>query len=105
MYVLNICSYASLIILFCNLQLGDALQNYTQMSTELSLQQKLRDDAQLRVEELEETVLDKDQELQRLQSLVSKLQGEVIQLFFSQSRAYPFVCLCFMTVYVCSGLR
>ncbi|XP_036070401.1 cingulin-like protein 1 isoform X5 [Oryzias melastigma] len=58
-------------------ELGDALQNYTQMSTELSLQQKLRDDAQLRVEELEETVLDKDQELQRLQSLVSKLQGEV----------------------------
>ncbi|RVE65442.1 hypothetical protein OJAV_G00116490 [Oryzias javanicus] len=58
-------------------ELGDALQNYTQVSTELSLQQKLRDDAQLRVEELEETVLDKDQELQRLQSLVSKLQGEV----------------------------
>lgn len=90
---------------FVFLQLGDALQNLTQVSTELSLQQKLRDDAHLRVEELEETLLDKDQELQRLQSLVSKLQGEVIKLFIStvdatsQSRARLFVsaswlCVC-----------
>ncbi|XP_020563578.1 uncharacterized protein LOC101161662 isoform X2 [Oryzias latipes] len=64
-------------ILRLETELGDALQNLTQVSTELSLQQKLRDDAHLRVEELEETLLDKDQELQRLQSLVSKLQGEV----------------------------
>uniref|UniRef100_A0A3P9I3R9 Myosin tail domain-containing protein n=1 Tax=Oryzias latipes TaxID=8090 RepID=A0A3P9I3R9_ORYLA len=64
-------------ILRLETELGDALQDLTQVSTELSLQQKLRDDAHLRVEELEETLLDKDQELQRLQSLVSKLQGEV----------------------------
>lgn len=50
----------------------------TQSSAEINLQQKLRDDAQLRVEELEESVLEKDQELQRLQALVSKLQGEVL---------------------------
>lgn len=49
----------------------------TQSSAELNLQQKLREDAQMRVEELEEALLEKDQETQRLQLLVSKLQGEV----------------------------
>lgn len=58
-------------------QLAEALQISTQATTELSLQQKLRDDAQMRVDELEESLLEKDQELQRLQALVSRLQGEV----------------------------
>lgn len=31
----------------------------------------------MRVEELEESLLEKDQEVQRLQALVNKLQGEV----------------------------
>ncbi|XP_042603759.1 cingulin [Cyprinus carpio] len=44
---------------------------------ELSLQQKLRADVQLRMEELEESVLEKDQELLRLTQIVSRLQGEV----------------------------
>lgn len=59
------------------LQLGEALQVSTQAAAELSLQQKLREDDKLRVEELEESLLEKEQELQRLQTLVSKLQGEV----------------------------
>lgn len=59
------------------LQLGDALLVSTQAATELNLQQKLREDAALRVDELEESLLEKDQELQRLRSLVGRLQGEV----------------------------
>lgn len=59
------------------MQLGDALQASTQASAELSLQQKLRDDSQQRVDELEESLLEKEQEVQRLQALVSRLQGEV----------------------------
>ena len=43
----------------------------------MNLQQKLRQDAQLRVEELEETLLEKDQELHRLDDTVVRLQGEV----------------------------
>lgn len=58
-------------------ELSEALQASTQAAAELSLQQKLRDDSQLRVEELEETLLEKDQELLRLQTIVSRLQGEV----------------------------
>ena len=53
------------------------MQASTQAETELHLQQKLREDAQLRVVDLEEVLLEKEQELQNLQSLVSKLQGEV----------------------------
>ncbi|XP_040914746.1 cingulin-like protein 1 isoform X2 [Toxotes jaculatrix] len=64
-------------ILRLETELGEALQTSTQATAELNLQQKLRDDAQLRVEELEESLLEKDQELQRLQTLVSRLQGEV----------------------------
>lgn len=44
----------------------------------MGLQQKLREDAQIRMEELEESLLEKDQEVQRLEALVSKLQGEVL---------------------------
>ncbi|XP_051733596.1 cingulin-like protein 1 isoform X3 [Ctenopharyngodon idella] len=58
-------------------ELSDALQEANQARSELSLQQKLRADAQLRVEELEESVLEKDQELLRLTQIVSRLQGEV----------------------------
>ncbi|XP_070707122.1 cingulin-like protein 1 [Pempheris klunzingeri] len=58
-------------------ELGEALQMSTQAAAELNLQQKLREDSQLRVEELEESLLEKEQELQRLQALVSRLQGEV----------------------------
>ncbi|XP_041826558.1 cingulin-like protein 1 [Melanotaenia boesemani] len=58
-------------------ELGEALQAATQAAVELNLQQKLREDTQLRVEELEESLLEKDQEMQRLQGLVSRLQGEV----------------------------
>uniref|UniRef100_A0A3Q1B252 Myosin tail domain-containing protein n=1 Tax=Amphiprion ocellaris TaxID=80972 RepID=A0A3Q1B252_AMPOC len=58
-------------------ELSEALQISTQAAAELSLHQKLRDDAQLRVEELEETLLEKDQELQKLQISISRLQGEV----------------------------
>uniref|UniRef100_UPI003AAACF0C uncharacterized protein n=1 Tax=Centroberyx gerrardi TaxID=166262 RepID=UPI003AAACF0C len=64
-------------ILRLETELGDALQTATQAAAELSLQQKLREDAQLRVEELEESLLEKDQELQRLQGIVNRLQGEV----------------------------
>ncbi|XP_069562550.1 myosin heavy chain, embryonic smooth muscle isoform [Brachyistius frenatus] len=59
------------------MEVGEALQVSTQAAAELNLQQKLREDAQLRVEELEESLLEKDQELQKLQALVSRLQGEV----------------------------
>ncbi|XP_066502052.1 myosin heavy chain, embryonic smooth muscle isoform-like isoform X2 [Hoplias malabaricus] len=58
-------------------ELSEALQQATQATTELSLQQKLRMDAQLRVEELEEGILEKDQEMLRLQQIVNRLQGEV----------------------------
>ncbi|XP_056259595.1 cingulin-like protein 1 [Seriola aureovittata] len=58
-------------------ELSEAVQVSTQTAAEMSLQQKLREDAQLRVDELEESLLEKDQELQKLEALVSKLQGEV----------------------------
>lgn len=58
-------------------QLAEALQSSTQAAAELNLQQKLRDDAQMRVDELEESLLEKEQELQRLQVLVIRLEGEV----------------------------
>ncbi|XP_035524339.1 cingulin-like protein 1 [Morone saxatilis] len=59
------------------MELGEALQVSTQATAELNLQQKLREDSTLRVEELEESLLEKEQELQRLQALVNRLQGEV----------------------------
>lgn len=59
------------------MQLAEALQSTTQSATELSLQQKLREDSELRVEEMEESLLEKEQELQRQLILISKLQGEV----------------------------
>ncbi|KAK6322883.1 hypothetical protein J4Q44_G00076750 [Coregonus suidteri] len=58
------------------IELGEALQKATQASAELSLHQKLRDDALLRVEELEETLLERGQELQTAQQTVSLLQGQ-----------------------------
>ncbi|XP_068562106.1 cingulin-like protein 1 [Cebidichthys violaceus] len=64
-------------ILRMELELGEALQVSTQATAELSLQLKLREDSQLRVEELEESLLEKEQELQRQQILIGRLQGEV----------------------------
>ncbi|KAI4793073.1 hypothetical protein KUCAC02_032947 [Chaenocephalus aceratus] len=58
-------------------ELAEALLVSTQASVELSLHQKLRVDEQQRVEELEEELLEKEQEQQRLHSLVGRLQGEV----------------------------
>ncbi|KAK7131664.1 hypothetical protein R3I94_016703 [Phoxinus phoxinus] len=58
-------------------ELADSLQEALQARSELSLQQKLRADAQLRVDELEESVLEKDQEMLRLTQIVCRLQGEV----------------------------
>ncbi|XP_039523985.1 cingulin-like protein 1 isoform X2 [Pimephales promelas] len=58
-------------------ELAESLQEALQARTEQSLQQKLRADAELRVEELEESVLEKDQELLRLTQIVCRLQGEV----------------------------
>lgn len=58
-------------------QLAEALQSTTQAAAELSLQQKLREDSELRVEELEESLLEKEQELQRQHILIARLQGEV----------------------------
>ncbi|KAM7369356.1 hypothetical protein PAMP_013630 [Pampus punctatissimus] len=68
-------------------ELGEALQASTQSAAEMNLQQKLREDAQLRVEELEESLLEKDQELQRLQALVGKLQGEVSGKLIDKERS------------------
>ncbi|KAG7498502.1 cingulin 1 isoform X3 [Solea senegalensis] len=58
-------------------ELSEAVQVSTQAVAEMNLQKKLRDDAHLRVEELEEALLEKDQEVQKLQILVNRLQGEV----------------------------
>lgn len=52
----------------------------SQAQAELSLQQKLREDSELRLEEMEESLLEKEQELQRQQLLISRLQGEVLVL-------------------------
>ncbi|XP_058271933.1 cingulin-like protein 1 isoform X2 [Hemibagrus wyckioides] len=68
-------------------ELAEALQMGSQSTAELSLQQKLRVDAQLRVDELEECVLEKDQELMRLQQIVSRLQGEVSDKLMDKERS------------------
>ncbi|TNM92405.1 hypothetical protein fugu_019417 [Takifugu bimaculatus] len=64
-------------ILKLETELAEALQVSSQAQAELSLQQKLREDSELRLEEMEESLLEKEQELQRQQSLISRLQGEV----------------------------
>ncbi|KAJ8007391.1 hypothetical protein DPEC_G00117020 [Dallia pectoralis] len=58
-------------------ELSEALQTTTRATAELSLQQKLRDESGSRVEELEESILEKSQELHRAQEMISHLQGEV----------------------------
>ncbi|XP_007576219.2 cingulin-like protein 1 isoform X4 [Poecilia formosa] len=68
-------------------ELSEALQSSTQNSAELNLHLKLHEDAQMRVEELEEALLEKDQEVQRLQLLVSKLQGEVSGKLIDKERS------------------
>ncbi|XP_045076098.1 uncharacterized protein LOC121573373 [Coregonus clupeaformis] len=69
------------------IELGEALQKATQASAELSLHQKLRDDALLRVEELEETLLERGQELQTAQQTVSLLQGQVSGKLIDKERS------------------
>ncbi|KAM9450476.1 uncharacterized protein Hap1MRO34_021094 isoform 2-T2 [Clarias gariepinus] len=68
-------------------ELAEALQLGSQSSSELSLQQKLRVDTQLRVEELEECVLEKEQEVARLQQIISRLQGEVSDKLMDKERS------------------
>ncbi|KAI1904874.1 hypothetical protein AGOR_G00010160 [Albula goreensis] len=58
-------------------ELAAALQTSTQSTAELSLQQKLKNEAEARLEELEESLLEKNQELHLVQQTVSRLQGEV----------------------------
>ncbi|XP_072310781.1 uncharacterized protein [Eucyclogobius newberryi] len=58
-------------------ELTEALQMASEASGERNLHMKLREDAQLRVEELEENLLNKEQEMDKLHILVTKLQGEV----------------------------
>ncbi|XP_061589197.1 putative leucine-rich repeat-containing protein DDB_G0290503 [Cololabis saira] len=74
-------------ILRLEAELSEAMQTSTQSTAELHLQQKLREDAQLRVEELEESLLEKDQEMMRLQALVSRLQGEVSGKLIDKERS------------------
>ncbi|XP_061887609.1 cingulin-like protein 1 isoform X1 [Entelurus aequoreus] len=64
-------------ILRLETELAEAVQTSTQSSAELHLQQKLRQEDQMRVEELEETLLEKEQELQKYQAIANRLQGEV----------------------------
>ncbi|XP_071029943.1 cingulin-like protein 1 isoform X1 [Oncorhynchus clarkii lewisi] len=68
-------------------ELAEAQQRATQASAELSLHQKLRDGDQLRVKELEETILEKGQELQRAQQTVSRLQGQVSGKLIDKERS------------------
>ncbi|XP_027881453.1 cingulin-like protein 1 isoform X3 [Xiphophorus couchianus] len=68
-------------------ELSEALLLSTQNSAEVNLHLKLREDAQMRVEELEEALLEKDQEVQKLQLLVSKLQGEVSGKLIDKERS------------------
>lgn len=72
-------------MLFLCSQLAEALQVSSQAQAELSLQQKLREDSELRLEEMEESLLEKEQELQRQQLLISRLQGEVLVPQYHQS--------------------
>ncbi|MFT7815375.1 cingulin-like protein 1 isoform X1 [Arapaima gigas] len=58
-------------------ELGEALKAASQADSERSLYQKLKDDAQRRVEELEESLLERTQELQKAEQTISRLQGEV----------------------------
>ncbi|KAM6903058.1 uncharacterized protein FYW49_016566 [Xenentodon cancila] len=74
-------------ILRLEAELSEALQTSLQATAELNLQQKLREDAQLRLEELEESLLEKDQEMMRLQALVSRLQGEVSGKLIDKERS------------------
>ncbi|KAG7235615.1 hypothetical protein INR49_002425, partial [Caranx melampygus] len=72
-------------------ELAEAIQTSTQAAAEMSLQQKLREDAQIRVEELEESLLEKDQEvsgklIDKEQTLEEEIQlRERIQLQCKQA--------------------
>ncbi|XP_036383659.1 cingulin-like protein 1 isoform X2 [Megalops cyprinoides] len=64
-----------------------ALQASSQAAAELSLQKKLRADALQRVEQLEDSLMKKTQELQRAQQTVTRLQGEVSDRLTDKERA------------------
>ncbi|KAG7481557.1 hypothetical protein MATL_G00067960 [Megalops atlanticus] len=68
-------------------ELGVALQASSQAAAELSLQKKLRADTLQRVEELEDSLMKKTQELQRVQQTVTRLQGEVSVKLTDKERA------------------
>uniref|UniRef100_A0A3Q2VJX2 Cingulin-like protein 1 n=2 Tax=Haplochromis burtoni TaxID=8153 RepID=A0A3Q2VJX2_HAPBU len=74
-------------ILRLETELGEAMAASTQANAEMNLQQKLREDAQMRLDELEESLLEKEQEVQKLQTLVTKLQGEVSGKLFDRERS------------------
>uniref|UniRef100_A0A669DKG9 Myosin tail domain-containing protein n=2 Tax=Oreochromis niloticus TaxID=8128 RepID=A0A669DKG9_ORENI len=74
-------------ILRLETELGEAMAVSTQANADMNLQQKLREDAQMRVDELEESLLEKEQEVQKLQILVTKLQGEVSGKLFDRERS------------------
>ncbi|KAL4005071.1 hypothetical protein ACER0C_004784 [Sarotherodon galilaeus] len=74
-------------ILRLETELGEAMAVSTQANADMNLQQKLREDAQMRMDELEESLLEKEQEVQKLQILVTKLQGEVSGKLFDRERS------------------
>lgn len=61
----------------CVPQLQEARQVRSQVTAETSLLEKLKREAEGRVEELEETLMEKNLELQKLHQTVNRLQGEV----------------------------
>ncbi|KAJ8338834.1 hypothetical protein SKAU_G00356200 [Synaphobranchus kaupii] len=58
-------------------ELGEASHVSSQVTAEMTLHEKLKQEAEGRVEELEETLMEKNMELQKLQLLVNRLQAEV----------------------------
>ncbi|XP_066567048.1 myosin heavy chain, embryonic smooth muscle isoform isoform X4 [Amia ocellicauda] len=68
-------------------ELGEALQISTQSTAELNLFQKLKNDSQQRVADLEENLLQRTQELQKAQMIVNRLQGEVSGKLIDKERS------------------
>ncbi|KAG9331531.1 hypothetical protein JZ751_018934 [Albula glossodonta] len=64
-------------ILHLQAELAMALQSSNETTAELVLQRGLRNEAQLKVKELEHNLTEKTEELQRAQQTVTRLQGEV----------------------------
>ncbi|XP_064163540.1 cingulin isoform X1 [Anguilla rostrata] len=68
------------------LELSEAIQISNQATSEMNLQEKLKHDLVSRVEELEETLLEKNVEAQKLRETVNRLQGEVSGKLFDKER-------------------